>query len=114
MTSRIIEVAAAYIQHNERLVRRYGSSLWTNVLKSVSAFQMYRQYCQRQVQGIRVIDFLLCDRAFPRSIAFCVDSARSSCAALPRGRLRVPHWMTWTGCCSRYPPSRSRLLTLRP
>jgi uncharacterized alpha-E superfamily protein len=26
------------------------------------------------------------DRAFPRSIAFCVDSARSSCAALPRGR----------------------------
>ena len=85
MTSRIIEVAAAYIQHNERLVRRYGSSLWTNVLKSVSAFQMYRQYCQRQVQGIRVIDFLLCDRALPRSIAFCVDSARSSCAALPRG-----------------------------
>jgi uncharacterized alpha-E superfamily protein len=45
---------------------------------------MYRQYCQPQVQGFRVIDFLLCDRAFPRSIAFCMDSARSSCAALPR------------------------------
>ena len=85
MTSRIIEVAAAYIQHNERLVRRYGSSLWTNVLKSVSAFQMYRQYCQRQVQGFRVIDFLVCDRAFPRSMAFCMDRARSSCKALPRG-----------------------------
>jgi len=86
MTSRIIDVATAYIQHNERLVRRYGSSLWTNVLKSVSGFQMYRQYCQPQVQGYRVIDFLLRDRAFPRSIAFCLDNARSSCAALPRGR----------------------------
>ena len=85
MTSRIIEVAAAYIQHNERLVRRYGSSLWTNVLKSVSGFQMYRQFCQPQVQGFRVIDFLLRDRAFPRSMAFCVDSARASAAALPRG-----------------------------
>ncbi len=85
MTSRIIDVAAAYIQHNERLVRRYGSSVWTNVLKSVSAFQMYRQYCQPQVEGVRVIEFLMGDREFPRSIAFCVDSARSSCAALPRG-----------------------------
>lgn len=85
MTSRIIDVATAYIQHNERLVRRYGSSLWTNVLKSVSGFQMYRQYCQPQVQGYRVIDFLLRDRAFPRSIAFCLDNARSSCAALPKG-----------------------------
>ena len=86
MTSRIIDVATAYIQHNERLVRRYGSSLWTNVLKSVSGFQMYRQYRQPQVEGHRVIDFLLRDRAFPRSIAFCLDNARSSCAALPRGR----------------------------
>lgn len=85
MTSRIIEVAAAYIQQNERIVRRYGSSLWTNVLKSVSGFQMYRQYCQPQVEGFRVIDFLLRDHAFPRSIVFCLDSARSSCAALPRG-----------------------------
>jgi len=85
MTSRIIDVAAAYIQHNERLVRRYGSSLWTNVLKSVSGFQMYRQYCQPQVDGVRVIDFLVRDTAFPRAIACCLDQAAASCAALPRG-----------------------------
>ena len=69
MTSRVIDVAAAYIRHNERLVRRYGSSLWTNVLKSVSGFQMYRQYCQPQVEGARVIEFLVTDGAFPRAIA---------------------------------------------
>lgn len=85
MTSRVIDVAAAYIRHNERLVRRYGSSLWTNVLKSVSGFQMYRQYCQPEVEGRRVIAFLLTDRAFPRAVASCIDQARKSCHALPRG-----------------------------
>ncbi len=85
MTSRVIEVATAYIRYNERLVRRYGSSLWTNVLKSVSGFQMYRQYCQPEVEGPRVIAFLVTDRAFPRAIASCIEHARSSCHALPRG-----------------------------
>lgn len=85
MTSRIIDVAAAYISKNERLVQLYGSSLWTNVLKSVSGFQMYRQYCQPQVEGFRVINFLLGDEDFPRSISCCVDRARGSAEKLPRG-----------------------------
>lgn len=85
MTSRIVDVAAAYIRHNEALVRRYGSSLWTNVLKSVSGFQMYRQFCRPEVEGERVIEFLLLDRAFPRAVAYCTDRAKASCAALPRG-----------------------------
>lgn len=89
MTSRLIDVAAAYIQHNERLVRRYGSSLWTNVLKSVSGFQMYRQYCQPQVEGHRVIDFLLRDTAFPRAIACCLAEAKTSSIRLPRHPLAV-------------------------
>ena len=84
MTSRIIEVATAYHLHNERLVRRYGSTLWTNVLKSVSGFQMYRQFRQPQVEGAQVIDFLVRDTAFPRAIACCLDRASASCASLPR------------------------------
>ena len=86
MTSRIIDVAAAYVQHNESLVKRYGSSLWTNVLKSVSGFQMYRQYCQPQVEGLRVIDFLLRDTAFPRAIACCLQRAERCCDKLPQGQ----------------------------
>lgn len=89
MTSRIVDVAAAYVQHNKRLVRRYGSSLWTNVLKSVSGFQMYRQYCQPQVEGFRVIDFLLRDTAFPRAVARCLDEARASCDLLPRAEQTI-------------------------
>lgn len=86
MTSRIIDVVtAAYVHHDERLVRRYGSSLWTNVLKSVSGFQMYRQYCQPQVEGQKVIAYLLTDPAFPRSITWCVDTVEKAVSQLPRG-----------------------------
>ena len=84
MTSRIIDVAAAYLQENERVVLRYGSTLWTNVLKSVSAFQMYRQYCQPQVEGRTAIDFLLNDSDFPRAVRACTRTARQTAALLPR------------------------------
>lgn len=89
MTSRIVDVAAAYIQHNERLVQRYGSSLWTNVLKSVSGFQMYRQYRQPEVEGVVVIDFLLRDWYFPRAVGFCLTRARRSCQKLPQPETTV-------------------------
>ncbi len=84
MTSRVIDVAAAYLQQNERIVQRYGSTLWSNVLKSVSGFQMYRQYRQPQVIGTEVVDFLLRDPAFPRAIAFCLHHAMAGCESLPR------------------------------
>lgn len=85
MTSRIIDVAAAYLQQNERIVLRYGSTLWTNVLKSVSGFQMYRQYAQPAVEGTAVIDFLLNDSTFPRAVQASLLSARQTTALLPRG-----------------------------
>lgn len=84
MMSRIIDVAATYLQQNERLVLRYGSTLWTNVLKSVSGFQMYRQFCQPQVEGLMAIDFLLNDEAFPRAVRACMEEAKRTVAALPR------------------------------
>ncbi len=50
---------------------------WSSVLRSVSAFEMYR----KRFHGItihRVIDFLMLDRSFPRSVLFCVDWADHS------------------------------------
>ena len=89
MTSRIIDVAAAYLQQNERIVLRYGSTLWTNVLKSVSGFQMYRQYCQPAVEGAAVIDYLLNDRAFPRAAQASIQRAARTAASLPRAEMLV-------------------------
>ena len=85
MTSRIIDVGAAYVRSAPELVERFDSVLGTNVLKSVSGFQMYRQYCQPQVEGRRVVDFLLRDEQFPRAIACALGRAMKACRKLPRG-----------------------------
>ncbi|MEL7536638.1 MAG: alpha-E domain-containing protein [Pseudomonadota bacterium] len=84
MTSRILDVAATYIQFNKPVARRYGSVLWTNILRSVSGFQMYRQYRQAEIVGRDVIDFLACDTGFPRAIARCLSRATYNAALLPR------------------------------
>lgn len=85
MTSRIIDVGAAYMRSAPELVERFDSVLGTNVLKSVSGFQMYRQYCQPQVEGRRVVEFLLRDELFPRAVACTLARAQNACRRLPRG-----------------------------
>jgi uncharacterized alpha-E superfamily protein len=50
---------------------------WGAVLRSVSAFEMY---CKRhgRITPRGVVEFLMLDREFPRSIQFCLRSARDS------------------------------------
>ncbi len=85
MTSRVLDVATAYVRRDPDLIDRFGSVLGTNALKSVSGFQMYRQYCQPQIEGERVVEFLVRDTLFPRAIASCVNRARFACSRLPGG-----------------------------
>ncbi|WP_437228028.1 alpha-E domain-containing protein [Planctomicrobium sp. SH661] len=50
---------------------------WSAVLRSVSAFEMYR----KRYHGItvhRVVEFLTLDDSFPRAIRFCIDRADDS------------------------------------
>jgi uncharacterized alpha-E superfamily protein len=58
-----------------------GASLaslqWIALLKSCSAFEPYRQ-AHPQLQAWRVADFLLLDRTFPRSVAFCLEHTRAA------------------------------------
>ncbi|MEW6496262.1 MAG: alpha-E domain-containing protein [Cyanobacteriota bacterium] len=44
---------------------------WMAVLKSASAYEMYRK-CQHRITPTRVAEFLILDRQFPRSIHFCL------------------------------------------
>ena len=50
---------------------------WGAVLRSASAFEMY---CKRhgRISPRGVIEFLMLDREFPRSVQFCLRSARDS------------------------------------
>ena len=50
---------------------------WVALLRSASAYEMYRK-CQRRIHPNRVIEFLVLDREFPRSIHFSIASAERS------------------------------------
>jgi uncharacterized alpha-E superfamily protein len=43
---------------------------WINVLKSISAFQAYRQYSQQDISILDIINFFLKTDTFPRSISW--------------------------------------------
>ncbi len=56
---------------------------WVGVLRSLTAFQMYRRSVQGPVTGLRVVRFLTCSPVFPRSIAYCAREAEQALARLP-------------------------------
>src|SRR5215813_10722174 len=55
----------------------YDDIMWSAVLRSTSAFEMYRKRFQ-QLSPDRIVDFLVLDREFPRAIHHCVVSAEAS------------------------------------
>ena len=57
---------------------------WISVLKSLTAYQMYRQHVQARVRRAEALHFLLLDDQFPRSVYRCVMLADESLRELPR------------------------------
>lgn len=55
----------------------YDDLMWAAVLRSTSAFEMYRKRFQ-QILPDRIVEFLVLDREFPRAIHYCVTSAEES------------------------------------
>lgn len=85
MTTRMIDVAAAIMMTGRDELQLYANGIWRAVLRALSAFQMYRQYVRRRITGTDVLQFLLLDKQFPRSVMFCVDQLARAADALPRG-----------------------------
>ncbi len=50
---------------------------WSAVLRSVSAFEAFRKR-YHTITVHRVVEFLILDPCFPRSVAFCIDGANTS------------------------------------
>jgi uncharacterized alpha-E superfamily protein len=59
----------------------YDALLWSALLRSASAFEMYRKRF-RAIQPDRVVEFLMLDRHFSRSMRFCVTGAERSLRAI--------------------------------
>jgi Uncharacterized protein conserved in bacteria len=86
MTTRILDVRAARAVPDSAEARALSSATWISVLRSLSAYQMYRRHVKRRVSGGGVLRFLLQDRAFPRSVAYCLATGAEILPYLPVNR----------------------------
>ncbi|MDH5469265.1 MAG: alpha-E domain-containing protein [Gammaproteobacteria bacterium] len=77
MTTRILDVGSATLIAPGVQLERLENRLWTYVLRSLSAHQMYRQYVRRRVQASQVLAFLLQDTDFPRAVAHTLGEIAS-------------------------------------
>lgn len=55
---------------------------YVTILKSVSAFEAYCKVYNPNLQPLWIIEFLLFDEEFPRSVRFCVEMIQSSLQSL--------------------------------
>jgi len=87
MSSRIVDVGSLNLitQRDKRV--EYDNILWMNVLRSLTAYQIYRQHVKDRVNGEDVVDFLLKNRKFPRAVAHCLNEVHGCCTELPSNDL---------------------------
>jgi uncharacterized alpha-E superfamily protein len=85
MTTRILDVRYKdYESGTAEDVKPFENILWMSVLKSLTAYQMYRRHRQAAVRRRDAMDFLLKDESFPRSVRFCVLEMEDCLRNLPR------------------------------
>ncbi len=61
----------------------FENILWMNILRSQSAYQMYRQHVKHRIRGEDVVIFLLKDRQFPRSTTHNLETMSKVLVNLP-------------------------------
>jgi uncharacterized alpha-E superfamily protein len=101
MTTRILDVRSANLlirqsqsqfqeseeQTQEQTLQElnpFENIQWMSVLKSMSAYQMYRQQVRLRVRGPDVLKFLLQDPQFPRTVYHCLSELERCLDKLPR------------------------------
>jgi uncharacterized alpha-E superfamily protein len=88
-TSRILDTKYYLLLPSiEAVGTPYDDILWAAVLRSTSAFEMYRKRFQ-QISPDRIVEFLVLDREFPRAIHYCVVSAEASMHAISGSPFRT-------------------------
>lgn len=87
MTTRILDVGAAIVGQagdEEARNQHLQHIVWLSVLKSVSAYLVYRKLVRVRVSGEQATRFLLEDTRFPRAVSHCLSSLSETIAGLPR------------------------------
>jgi uncharacterized alpha-E superfamily protein len=85
MTTRILDISSVLLADDlSDKVKQYENTLWLNVLKSLSAVLMYRKHCYYRINSADVLDYLLNDMRFPRSVNHCITEVEKCMTMLPR------------------------------
>ncbi len=86
MTSRILDTMTVdtFLDESQKDITPYDYVLWMNVLKSLSAYQSYRQEVQTAVSRGNVLQFVMQNTDFPRAILHCLFEIQNSTQKLPR------------------------------
>jgi uncharacterized alpha-E superfamily protein len=86
MLTRLLDAgAAALLQTVGDTDLNVSQVVWGNVLRSSSADMSYRRTMRSAVLDRDVVEFLLEDPHFPRSLAYCLSQIRGAAALLPNG-----------------------------
>jgi uncharacterized alpha-E superfamily protein len=89
MTTRILDVRSTSLFEGsarpEQLAPFYNIQ-WMSVLRSLTAYQMYRRHVRARVNRTGVLRFLLQNREFPRSVTFCLGTISGALPHLPQNR----------------------------
>jgi uncharacterized alpha-E superfamily protein len=89
MASRVVDVAATALAHDDPSLAAVENTLWMGVLKSLSAYQMYRQHVRRRVSPPDVVEYLIDDAQFPRAVRHNLDALKACLSAQSRSQAAV-------------------------
>lgn len=84
MTTRIIDELSSETVDDNPMVEAENSLRWMGLLKTLSAYQMYRREMETAVARDPVLEFLLQCSTFPRSVIHCLNVVEECLGQLPR------------------------------
>ncbi|WP_144394425.1 alpha-E domain-containing protein [Pleionea sediminis] len=87
MSTRLIDVrSASLLPDVEEELKTFKNIQWMGVLKSMTAYQMYRQKVRVRINRDDVLNFLLLEPKFPRSLLHTIEQLEGSLVELPNSK----------------------------
>lgn len=84
MTSRIVDMRwGSDLAEQGAELRPFEDLFWMSILKTLGAYQMYRQTMQVRISRKQVLEFLFQKDAFPRSLSYCLVNIQYNLAKVP-------------------------------
>ncbi|MCW8108435.1 alpha-E domain-containing protein [Alteromonas ponticola] len=88
MTTRIIDVrSASLLPDVSGNISAFENIQWMSVLKSLTAYQMYRQEMRLRISRADILEFLLKRDIFPRSICHSIKQLGKCAGELPKSHV---------------------------